>query len=188
MGTHPTSLRPSPRLIPLVLFAAVAVQAEASLATPEFAKPEPGRSEAYVDVRAPPAEVFAVLARVDRWRVVFSDVREVEPEPAQGRSRWRVVSRLIGHAHVLELRLEDNRLVHFHLTDPGPGGSLLVDLKLDSSPNGGTRVRYSLVTVLPLGLDRVFDEAFLRRHREHKMRVDLEDIERYFGGLPRPGG
>lgn len=177
------------RVVAAAFLAAALVSGAAGVrATPVFEKPSPGRSEAYVDVRAAPAEVFAALSRPDRWTSIFTDVQEVEQVPKAPSKTWRVVSRLIGHAHMLDLRVEASRLVHFHLTDPGPGGSLVVELKLDAMPAGGTRVRYSLLTILPLGLGAVFDEGFLRRHREHKIRIDLEDIERSFGVTPpQPG-
>ena len=43
-------------------------------------------------------------------------------------------------------------------------------------------------TALPLGLDSVVVDDFLRRTREKKIMVDLADIERRFGGVKKEVG
>ncbi|MBI1948985.1 MAG: SRPBCC family protein [Deltaproteobacteria bacterium] len=145
-------------------------------------------------LRATPAEVFAVLSDPLRWPSVLSDVERIEEEGRGRKGRapgqsWRVHSRLLGHCHVLELRREVPSLVHFHVTDAGPGGVLEVDLRLlPSTVDGGpaTRVEYTMHTRLPLGLDAVIDEDLVRRARERKVLSDLTDLEARFGGAARP--
>lgn len=183
----------------LIILAVVGLVASGLRATPTLLPVGKAPASARTTVgevvlRAPPAEVFAVLADPLRWPTVLRDVERVEEhgrtrkghEPGQS---WRIHSLLLGHCHAIELRREIPSLVHFHLTDAGPGGVLEVDLRLlpanvDGAPV--TRVEYTMRTRLPLGLDAVIDDEVVRRARERKILRDLADLEARFGGVVVP--
>lgn len=166
--------------MPLLAFLLLTACAAGARAAPVFDEPQPLSSTASVVVERSSGAVFTALADPLAWPTLLSDVERVERDRDDARS-WRVVSKLLGHAHVLELTVERDRLVHFHVTDPGPGGSLVVDIRFEPVTAERTRVRYSMKTVLPLGLDRVVDDDFVRRARDKKIASDLTDIERRFG-------
>lgn len=167
----------------LLLLATATANGAAARAAPVLDAPLPLSSTGEVTVARPVSDVFAALADPRAWPPLLSDVIRVEQEQRDPKS-WRVVSKLLGHAHVLELTLERDRLVHFHVTDPGPGGKIVVDIRFEPLAADRTRVWYTMKTVLPLGLDNVFDDDFIRRAREKKIVGDLADIERRFGAVP----
>lgn len=161
----------------------VVLAASAARAAPVVTAPDPLTSTGTTVVAKPVAVVFAALADPSAWPRLLSDVERVVRVPGVP-GEWRVASRLLGHSHVLELKLEPDRLVHFHVTDPGPGGALVVDINFEPRAGGSTQVRYTMRTVLPFGLDRVFDDDLIRKAREKKIYSDLADLERAFGVTP----
>ena len=164
----------------------VTMMAPPTRAAPELAAPEPLRSTGSVVVEHGARDVFLALADPRAWPRILTDVQRVERD-RDDPNAWRVVSKLLGHAHVVELKVEREHLVHFHVTDPGPGGSLVVDIRFEPLAADRTRVWYTMKTVLPLGLDSVFDDDFVRRAREKKIVGDLADIERRFNEARREG-
>jgi hypothetical protein len=153
-----------------------------SAAAPQLASPAPRTSIGSVVVPARPAVVFAALGDPSAWPVLLSDVTRVERTENDPGS-WRVLSKLMGHWHVVEMTLTRDALVHFHVSDAGPGGALDVDIALAPASAGeATRVSYTMRTVLPLGLGAVVDDEIVRRGREQKILRDLTDIERHFSG------
>lgn len=154
-----------------------------SAAAPQMAaSPAPRTSIGSVVVPAPPTAVFAVLGDPSAWPVLLSDVTRVERTESDPRS-WRVLSKLMGHWHLVEMTLKRDALVHFHVSDAGPGGALDVDIALAPASAGeATRISYTMRTVLPLGLGAVVDDEIVRRGREQKILRDLTDIERHFSG------
>ncbi|MDP2342697.1 MAG: SRPBCC family protein [Deltaproteobacteria bacterium] len=167
----------------LLLVATATAHGADARAAPALDDPLPLSSTGHVTIARPVSDVFAALADPLAWPRLLTDVERVERDRRDAKS-WRVVSKLLGHAHVLELTLERDRLVHFHVTDPGPGGKLVVDIRFEPLAADRTRVWYAMKTVLPLGLDSVFDDDFIRRVREKKIVGDLADIERQFGEVP----
>lgn len=170
----------------IFVFVGVTVAALPARAAPELAAPERLRSTGSVIVERGAGDVYAGLADPLAWPRILSDVERVERDRNDPKE-WRVASKLLGHAHVVELTLERDRLVHFHVTDPGPGGSLVVDIRFEPLAADRTRVWYTMKTVLPLGLDSVLDEDFVRKAREKKIVGDLADIERRFNGARTEG-
>lgn len=167
---------------------AIAVTAGALLvlpagATPQLAPHVPRTSSGTVVVPVRPSVVFDALADPPSWPALLSDVTRVERDKNDARS-FRVLSKLIGHSHVVELTVKRDALVHFHVSDPGPGGALDVDITLEPiSGAQATRISYTMRTVLPLGMSALVDDDLVRRVREQKIVRDLSDIERHFSKL-----
>ncbi len=163
----------------ILVLALVAVRGDAQPLL--LTRVEHGASVAVAHIAAPRERVFAALSHPSRWKAFLSDAVQVEPH---GPGQWRVTSRILGHAVVLALKTRAPSLVHCNVVDAGPGGALDIDIQLEDAPGRTTRIIYRLVTVLPLGLDHIVNDATLRRAREEKILADLADLERVFGALP----
>ena len=128
-----------------------------------------GRAES----TAPPSEVFAVLADHERWPEWFPSVRKVEVlGPAEGVGARRRV-------HIPGAKIDEEFIVwepgmrwSFTATAASPEvmTSLVEDCRLEATPNGGTRITYTMYIEPHAGL-RLFVKLGAGRMRANNNRA-----------------
>jgi uncharacterized membrane protein len=159
------------------------------LATVAYAQPNiairevPGhRTEATVDLDAPPDKVYAAMTNYDRWQTFLTDVKSLHVlSGGRENAKVRTESRSLGSEVTIAFQNIPNKAMRFTLIDGPPGARGSGELVLVPLDNGArTRVRAMLYLEV-VGLPGWFvSDSRLRTARQGKLRQDLTDLGRAF--------
>ncbi|MDB4958559.1 MAG: Polyketide cyclase / dehydrase and lipid transport [Myxococcales bacterium] len=169
------------RLLSLAMFPIVA---SAAYAQPNLSIQElPGhRTEATIDLDAPPAAIYAAMTDYAHWKTFLTDVASARVlSGGREDAKLRTESHVLGSEVTIAFRNTPNTAMRFTVTDGPPGargGGELLLMPLDN----GTRTRVRAVLYLEVvGLPGWFvSDSRLRNMREAKLRRDLGDLARTF--------
>jgi len=140
------------------------------------------KTKAVIEVNASPAEVYAIMTDYADWRKVLTDIRKVSVKSG-GRRDARVWfdSRALKDRATVEFDNVEDAVVRFRLVDGPPGARSNGEYVLEGI-DGGKRTRITATLYLDVvgAAGWLIRSKTIRKNRQQKLRVDLEDIARHF--------
>lgn len=165
-------------LVLLSILSTLATPAEAqSIALRELGE---HRTEAVVELDAPPGRVYDLLSDYQAWRTIFRDIVALDVlSGGRDDAKVRMKSRVLGQTVTVQFRNTPGVVTRFVLVDgpPGARGNGTIEL---TPLAGGSRTRVRAVLFMDaVGFPGLFmTEGRLRKMRQAKLRGDLEDLAR----------
>jgi hypothetical protein len=144
-------------------------------------------TEAEVEVEAQATAIYQALTDYAAWPGLFTDVMWTKVKSG-GREDAVVQykSRTFGKPQHYKFCNAQNRLVRYELIDGPSGVKLVWEARLEPGPeNGTTKVRMRLHVTIDGVLGWLVSKDQVRKHRESKLRTDINDLTRRFPP-PRP--
>ena len=164
------------------------VLAGGARAEPVPLQEKPGHvTEATMTVDATPAQVYALVTDYTQWPAVLSDVSNVVIErPGRETGRVQFRSKALEHQVTVEFDNQPDRAVRFKGMKGPPGGRASGSYVLEPIDGGRhTRIVASLYLDVVGVTGMLVSGSEIRRMRQAKLRVDLEDLSRALARAPR---
>jgi hypothetical protein len=141
-------------------------------------------TEGTLIVDAPPDDVYAHATRYEQWPRQFSDIRDVTWQRGdREHARVRFASRSFGESVTVQFDNEPGRVIRFRAVEAPPGGRARGEYRLTPIDGGRRTAVVARLYMNVVGPPRLLFSAHkIRAMRHAKLKVDLEDTERWFAG------
>lgn len=139
-------------------------------------------TEGTVIIDAPPDVVYAHATNYERWTTQFSDIREVRWESGdREHARVRFKSKSFDESVTVEFDNVPGRVIRFRSVKAPPGGRARGEYTLSAVDAGRRTAVVARLYMNVVGPPRLlFSGRKIRSMRQLKLRLDLEDAERWF--------